>query len=69
MDFGHFQYRLAMTTTMAPPRESDRLNNAWTKEVSIDLNNCNLFDDLAHDRSRWRNKDHIANRNIVGPRL
>lgn len=36
--------------------------------VIIDLEKCNLFEDLAKDRSEWRNKIHAADPNIFGTR-
>ena len=37
--------------------------------VKIDLNKCNLSEDLARDKFEWRNKTHVADPNIVGTRL
>ena len=34
--------------------------------VKIDMKKCNLFEDLAQDRSKWRNIIRVADPNIVG---
>ena len=36
--------------------------------VKIDLK-CNLSEDLAQDRSKWRNVIHVADKDMVGTRL
>ena len=52
-----------------PPRENGRPNMTWVDVKKIDLKKCNLYEDLAYDRSEWRNKIHVADPNIVGTRL
>ena len=37
--------------------------------VEIGTKKCNLFEDLVQDRSEWRNRIRVADRNIVGTRL
>ena len=41
----------------------------WMEIVKIDLKKYNLSEDLARDRSEWRNRIHVADPNIVGIRL
>ena len=38
----------------------------WMEVVWIDMEKCNLSEDLAQDRLEWRNRIHVANPNIVG---
>ena len=52
-----------------PPRGRGKLKRKWMEVVKIDLKKCNLSEDLAQDRSKWRNIIHIANPNIVRTRL
>lgn len=41
----------------------------WIEVVWIALNNFNLLMDLALDSSEWRNRNYVANLNMVGTRL
>ena len=52
-----------------PPRESGRPKRMWMGVVKIDMKKCNLSEDFAQDRSKWRNRIRLANPNIVGTRL
>ena len=52
-----------------PPTESDRPKRTWMNVVKIDLKKCNLCEDLAQDRSEWRNIIRVADPSIVGTRL
>ena len=52
-----------------PPRGSGRPERTWMDVVTIDMKKCNLSEDLAQDRSEWRNKICVADANIVGIRL
>ena len=38
------------------------------KAIRLDLKTCNLFKDLAKDKSEWRDKVYVAYPNIVGTR-
>ena len=75
--FEHVQSRPATTLVRkslamqvdGPSRGRGRVNRMWMRVVKIDLKKCNLSEDLAQDRSEWRNRIHIANPNIVGTRL
>ena len=51
-----------------PPKKG-RPKRIWMEVVRIDLQKCNLFEDLAHDRLEWRNKIHVADPNIVETRF
>ena len=42
---------------------------AWREVVRLDLKKCNLSEDLAPDRSEWRNIIHVEDPNIDGTRL
>ena len=37
--------------------------------IKMDVMKSNLFEDLARDRSEWRNKIHVAEPSMVGTRL
>ena len=71
--FGHIQCRPAMALVKkilaikvdGPPRERGRPKTTWIEVVKIDLKKCNLFEDLAQNRSEWRNRIRIANPNMV----
>ena len=52
-----------------PPRERGRPKRTWMEVVKIDMKKCNLSEDLAQDRSKWRNIIRVADPNIVGTRL
>ena len=72
-----------MKTTMAPSRRSfhaqvdgpprsrhsSSSNRTRMEAIKIDMNKCNLSKDLAHDRSEWTNRIHIADLNIIATRL
>ena len=48
-----------------PPREQGRSTRTWIKVVKIDMKKFNLFEDLAQDRSEWKNKIRVTDPNIV----
>ena len=52
-----------------PLRERGRPKRMWVKVVKTDMKKCNLFENLAYDRSEWRNRIRVTNPNIVGTRL
>ena len=52
-----------------PPRGRSRSKGTWMEVVKIDMKKCNLSEDLAQDRSEWRNKICVADPNIVWTRL
>ena len=43
-----------------PSRRRCRPKRMWMEVVKIDLKKCNLSEDLAQDKSQWKNKIHIA---------
>ena len=43
-----------------------RTKRTWKEVLIIDLKECKLSEDLALDRSKWRNKIHIVDPNTVG---
>lgn len=47
-------------------RKRDKPKRTWTEVERIDLNNCNLSEDLAKDRLEWQNIIHVPDLNIVG---
>ena len=49
-----------------PPRGMARPKRMWMEVVKIDLKKCNLSEDLAQNRSEWRNRIHIANPTYLG---
>ena len=51
------------------PRGRGRSKRMWMEVVELDLKKCNLSEDLAQDRPKWRNIIHVANPNIVRTRL
>ena len=52
-----------------PPRGRGRPKKTWMEVVKIDMKKYNLSEDLARDRSKWRNRIRVANSNIVGTRV
>ena len=53
-----------------PPRGRGRLKRTWMEDViKMNIRKCNLSENLAQDRSEWRNKIRVADPNIVGTRL
>lgn len=52
-----------------PRKGRGRPKGTWMEIVKIDQKNCNVFEDLAQDRSEWRNRIHVANPNIIRTRL
>lgn len=52
-----------------PSRKRGRVKMTWMEVVRIYPKKCNLFEDLALDRPEWRNSIHVADYNLVGPRL
>lgn len=52
-----------------PPRGRDRPKRMWMEVVKIVMKKCNLYEDLTQDRSKWINRIHVADSNIVGTRL
>lgn len=52
-----------------PSKKRARSKRIWMKVTRIDLTKCNLLEDLTRDRSKWRNKIHIANLNTIGTSL
>ena len=52
-----------------PPRGRNRPKKIWMEVVKIDMKKCSLSEDLAQDRSEWRNRIRVADLNIVGTRL
>lgn len=52
-----------------PSRKHGRPKWTWIEVVWTLLNNCNLLMDLALDSSEWRNRNYVANLNMVGTRL
>ena len=49
-----------------PPRGKGKPKKTWMEIVKIDLKMCNLSEDLAQDRSEWRNKIHVVDHNTGG---
>ena len=74
--FGHVQRRLAtvpLRKSLAmkvdgPVRGRSRPKRTWMEIVKIDMK-YGLSEDLAWDRSEWRNRIHVADPNLVGTRL
>ena len=52
-----------------PPTGRGRPKRKWMEILTINPNKCNLPEDLAKDRSEQRKGIHVAEPNIVGPRL
>ena len=52
-----------------PPKGRGRPKRMWMEVVKINTKKCNLSEDLARDRSEWRNRICVADPNIVGTRL
>lgn len=48
-----------------PPRKSGRPKRTWIKVVRLDLKKCNLSEDLAQDRSEWKNRVYVVNPNKI----
>ena len=61
--FGHVQHRLATAPVRkslamkvdGPVRERGQPKRTLMEVVKIDMKKCNLSEDLAQDRSKWRN--------------
>ena len=51
------------------PRGRDRPKRTWMEVLKIDMKTCNLSEDLAQDKSEWRNTICVADPNTVGTRL
>ena len=39
-----------------PPWENDRPKRLWMKVVKMDMNTCDLSENLVQGRSKWRNR-------------
>lgn len=67
------------TLRLKSPPKKVRTHSCWIEiapfdsfyivKFDIDLKMCNLSEDLAPYRSKWRIRIHVANSNIVGKRL
>jgi hypothetical protein len=47
------------------PRGRGRLKRTWMKVVKINMKKCNLSENLAQDRSEWRNRIRAADPKIM----
>ena len=52
-----------------PARGRGRSKRTWMEVKKIDLKKCNISNNVAQDRSKWRNNTHVADPNIFGTRL
>ena len=48
-----------------PPRGRGGPKRTWMEDAKIDLKKCDLSEDLAQDRSEWRNITHVADSNMM----
>lgn len=76
--FGHVQRRpidekfvffFFLCQVDSPSWKNGRLKSTWMEVVKIDLEKCNLHEDLAPHRLKFRNRIHVAEFNIVVTRL
>lgn len=51
------------------PKQGKGAEEDMLEVVRIDLEKYNMPKDLAQDRSKWRNRYHVADPNTVGRRL
>ena len=49
-------------------QKRDRPKSTWIKVVKLDMKRRNLSEDLAQDRSKWKNIIHVDDPNIVETR-
>ena len=49
-----------------PSRKKGKPKSRLMEVVTINMNKCNLLEDLAQDRSEWRNKIHVATPTQLG---
>lgn len=54
-----------LTLVDDPPRRKGMPKRMWMETFKKNLKTRNLFVDLAQNRSKWRNRIHVVNSNII----